>query len=174
MFSANKLHTQTGTLKHTINTNLFTHMPSLLAWVSNCLYLRCSPVSVWWGAEVPCLAAYERANGWGLIAAVCVCVASLMLMFHRATGCGVFRWGWYFTSDHWLLFCTAAKALVLFLLGYCFRAICTETCEWFFMQWWHPAIALSSVNSAPISYFKKYILNTKWQNHLCHLLKCTY
>lgn len=41
-------------------------------------------------AGVPCLAAYERANGWGLIATDCACVAfSLMLMFHRATGCRV-------------------------------------------------------------------------------------
>lgn len=70
--------------------------------VSNCFYL-------WWSG-VPCLAAYERTNGWGLIATDCACVAfPLVLMFHRATSSRAVDGGWYFALLHMLPFCTTVN-----------------------------------------------------------------
>lgn len=68
-------------------------------------------------AVVLCLAAYERANGCGLIAANCACVAfSLMLMFHGARRLEGFRWSWYLTLNHMPLSCCTVEVSARFAL----------------------------------------------------------
>lgn len=77
-----------GRLMHREHMRANASLSEPMPWGSNCFYLWWFPNHLWWGAwVVPCLAACERVNGWGLIAINCACVAfALMQPSHGAAG----------------------------------------------------------------------------------------